>query len=179
MSQQLPYPLRKYWPKEVDTTQASSTWHNDTRCHIGALGKDNEFQLEVGGETLWLPAAYKNGLRLMNAKISFLRSLLMVLSEPIPPNVSVQGKEQARIAQDSVIRNLIFSTKVRTEFLSKLRYQRRTRAAFRCIVMDTWLFCERHWGIHDPWNVKTFLHKSTWKLPENGKKNCVIEVQCI
>jgi hypothetical protein len=176
-------PLEHYWPYEMNTNLEWCTCDNlHKSSQIGLYDSTrNGFTILTNGDqdpNLLLPIGYKNGFRLMNAKISFLQQCVAVFSEPPPKSADSSGLTALRLARDSALRNLQFSITVREQFLSEL--SRRQRAAFRknfrSRIMDAWLYCEFRWGRHDPAYVLLKLRSHNpkqsgdlWKLKDDGE----------
>jgi hypothetical protein len=167
-----PYPLESFWPYSMNTDQG---WKPESVCQIGPFDPQRGgFTLQTDSDTLLLPTGYKNGLRLMNAKISFLKCCATIFSEPHTLNSpqSSRSAQMLRFAQDSVMRNLQFTITVRDVFISEIKERSRATTIsnrFRSRSMDAWLYCEFHCGRHDPTYVKEDIGECSWRLGDNGK----------
>jgi hypothetical protein len=168
-----PYPLAPYWPYSINT---ADDWRRDTSlCKVYKIGPFDStsqmFTVDSDGEwnsPLLLPKNYKNGLRLMNAKISFLQRCAEIFSIPPPSHISSRRHGMLRLARDSVIRNLHFHTTIRRIFCSQLGAVVPQQA--HCSKeMDAWLYCEFLCGRHEPSYVEEHIGGSHWKLCESGE----------
>jgi hypothetical protein len=173
------YPLEDLWPFHIDT---KAEWDDGSimskSYHFGTYDHTNDcFHLicsDAKSSTFLIPKYYKNGLRLMNAKVSFLQQCIICFSEPSPQHMAPDAKEQLSIALDSLIRNIHFTTTVRDKFLHGIsRAMDRSDCnewdQYRCPLLDAWLFCEYHWGRHNPLDIADRADGSVWKLEEGGE----------
>jgi hypothetical protein len=182
------YNLEHFWPYHINT---DGDWETDSTLvmslQISKFDPESQGFLvtsrphfdisDAAVPHILIPPRYKNGFRLINAKISFLQQCARLLSAPVPDETPGDGKENVRLALDSVIRNLVFNVAVRTKFLGGVSdhfYKgsafRRTRkklvaslnSNYTCLIMNSWLYCEFRCGHHEPRYVKENLGMVDW-----------------
>jgi hypothetical protein len=190
-------PLEYIWPYELDTgVDWKSIGFLTSSFQIGPFDPDfNGFVIsclpdfdDLGAlePCSLIPRQYKNGLRLLNSKASYLQQCAQLLSAPAPKETSPEGLQNIHLARDSVLRFLFFTATVREELLEDLNLSFNTSNAFkkkrkkpvkrlddsyRFVPMDFWLYCEFRWGRHDPIYVNERL-KAGWEkleLLNNGE----------
>ena len=179
------YPLERFWPcSTVPGLQWEKKQDLTASIHIG------DFRPSLNGfpvlhrphfesdaapcELLVIPCRYRNGLRLLNAKISFLQQCVRLLSDT-KRKTSKDQLENMRLARDSAMRNLVFSTKVRKTFLDDILEAsgqkgwgqgmpaEQLQDDYECLTMNTWLRCEFRCGRHDPHFVKQTISDADWE----------------
>jgi hypothetical protein len=182
------YFLEQLWPYSISTRR---DWEKDitlvARLRIGDFNaaektfmvmRSSHFDDSSSEAPLILiPRRYKNGLRLVNAKVSYLQQCARLLSRVDLNGISEAGIENVRLARDSVLRILVFSVAVRGLFFAGIDQTFYNGFAFKhpggkptsqmddnysCAVMKAWLCCEYHCGRHDPEYVKSNLTHVDW-----------------
>ena len=172
-----PYPLESYWPFHEDPitealqykkTYQTGSIHDSNLCFPLTPSDDHE-------DVIYIPSQYKNGIRLLNAKISLMQQGARILAEPVPPMVLLSSFQSLGIALDSISRNIIFCIRIRDMFISRLNQaygnaqRKEISKRYRCPIMDAWLYCEYYCGRHDPAGVKAALPEETvWRLGAQG-----------
>src|SRR5262245_33406804 len=110
---QAKYPLENLWPYSMST---EGDWEEDanlTACfQVGDFEpKLNSFVVmrlpklsssSVAKRYINIPRKYKNSLRLLNAKISYLQQCARLLSVSPLKSTSKEGRKNLRLARDSV-----------------------------------------------------------------------------
>jgi|ERR1700721_413393 len=170
------YPLEKFWPRDLLADDLAN-WKTDPKfsrgCRIVHEPPDGFVLVsdEEPAERIKIPSRYKNGVRLLNAKISCFQGFATVMSEPAPPETTKRALRNLKIALTCGLQILAFNQTVRESFLSGVRRVRgRNAEKFRCPHMDAWMFCEFHYGTHDPALVQErIIGECQWKLADNGE----------
>jgi hypothetical protein len=172
------YPLDEFWPR---TTVPVEQWRWDkeltSSIRIGSFNEElngftvlcaPHFDLDIPPlEMLTIPRQYKNGLRLLNSKISYLQECMMLLSDT-NRNTPKGGQENLDLAKDSVMRNLLFNTRIRKEFLNDVtasfgKSMERLPDNYESLTMNAWLNCEFRCGRHDPLHIRQAGSDIDWK----------------
>jgi hypothetical protein len=179
------YPLETFWPlgtvpdlgweKEKDLTLSVQIGTFNRHLNGFSVLHRPHFESDSAlSELLLIPRRYKNGLRLLNAKISYLQQCLRLLSAP-ERQTSQDGLENMRLARDSVMRNLVFNCKTRLTFFDNINEVfgtkhgregmpvKQLRDDFKSLTMIAWLHCEIRLGRHDPHYVKEMLIDVDWE----------------
>jgi hypothetical protein len=182
----------KFWPTELNTERFEISSLKEYR--LGPFDdKNNGFPLQALGDSqvTLIPKRYKNGIRLLNSKISYIRTAVGVFSQRSPPGASQELKESISNARDSIIRNLLFNVNVRDQFLRGVedsfygphcfnpiegiglgrRLKVKISDDYTCEYMETWLFCENRIQTHCPAKIEENLSmEKVWRLQDKGAK---------
>src|SRR3954454_12929464 len=169
------YKLKQLWPFNVQT----ENWERDgTLTESFTIGEFDQtvqaFQVlrrpHFGDSSpatpyILIPRRYKNGVRLINAKISYIQQCARLLSAPAPKRTSKRGKENLQLALDSAVKILTINCLVRKIFFEDVNKTLYVGNAlndkgeqsvvsfpddYSCPVMNDWLYYEFHCGHHDP-----------------------------
>jgi hypothetical protein len=186
------YPLKCLWPYGIDT---KAYWEAPLKTfRIGPFDKSKDgFPLICSDNSqvqALVPRQYKNGIRLLNSKISLLQQAAVIFSDPIPSEIHSSSMKSLALGLDSIVRNLAFNVTIRDQFLQGIggafyrskflepvektghdqHLENKTSESARCPWMDTWLFCEHRLGAHSPEIVRKALPKERkWMLEDDGR----------
>lgn len=183
---QAAYPLEPFWPHRITEGDWEKNTDLVTSFQIGSYDPDQKAfavlysahfdRIDNPEHYIFIPRKYKNGLRLLNAKISYLQQCARLLLAPVPRNTPSAGRQNVRAARDLAISNLIFSVAVRSAFLGEVNlalyhgtaFKRRKKFIanidFNSPIMDNWLCCEFHHGRHDPRSLTEELESIPYKM---------------
>lgn len=166
------YPLAAFWPYEITTTAVTDFVKDPVlpKTYKTLCTAEGCFLLSDDNvERIPIPKVYKNGLRLLNAKVSFLHNCISVLSDPT--NVTDGAEQNLRLALVQVVKHLTFHINVRDAFIAqlpKVPNSGNELENFQSDLLEAWLFCEFQYGVHDPAQVNGESGESDWKLPSGS-----------
>ena len=188
------YPLKEHWPYDLDVNSFRGTIKNQKNYQIGSFdGAACGFPLTpFDGPAVIILTHYKNGMRLLNSKISFQQLVAEVFSEELPPGTLPSAVETHAIALCSILRNFSFSIKIRNLFIGEIKNAQPLREKLRRAqgasnevsesysspLMDAWLFCEHRCGRHDPESVNYLPTEAKWRLEGDGAPQLSTPARC-
>ena len=170
-----PYPLASLWPDNVDLED----WEdNSTLVEAFTTGPFNScsrgfeifyrphFDEFAGTFRGYIPVRYKNGFRLMNAKVSYLQQCARLFSEPAPTGESTSVLKALKSAKVLVLQYLTFTCQIRRSFVESIglglpeEITRDYQAG--AIQFNQWLYFEFQYGRHNPGYVGSHLGVVDW-----------------
>jgi hypothetical protein len=190
------YPLERLWTNRIRINQWEDEASLVAHCSLGSFDRGfNGFLVmryphfnksSAARNYIMIPRCYKNGVRLLNAKISCIQQSMKLLHSPESNTVTEKAVGNAALAQDVLLHLLSLSVSVREEFFSGVNKQfyageafigrrQKPKMAFtddyRCPVMDVWLFTEFYCGYQDPYKVNEKFPGFDWEKGVEDVRN--------
>jgi hypothetical protein len=178
------YPLEQFWRNaaydenwETERSLVAAFRIRDFQREFNGfiVSKSDNFADPAAGKSfILIPRLYRNSLRVLNSKISYLQHYCKVASRLVSRDPSPNARESANF----LLKTLVLNTSVRDAFFEDINrvfyggvafQSRRPKPNkpfpddYKFHILDAWTFCEYHCGYHDPPYVHETLPEVDWE----------------
>jgi hypothetical protein len=184
------FPLEPFWDNEevrnTDWEKGESSLVTAYQCgdfdptlNGFTVSKASHFDRSTTVQYIMVPRLYKNGLRLLNAKLQYLQQCAKHLSLEIMKNEGPsEGLENLQSAKDCILKLIRFNARVRESIFEDIKatfYNRVSpnsrnqkpskpfQDSYRCHLLDVWMYCEFSYGYQEPPTINNLLLGFKWE----------------